>query len=589
MRKFILFILIGSLAVAGAGCSKGAANSVNGTTGAGGSDGSDTSSGDTSATSVVVEVTDTDLQNADLQIPTVLELTASSEVKAVEDIVILYTNDVHCAVENNLGYRSVEVMRDTLESAGKSVILVDSGDSIQGDYIGSLTDGEAIVKIMNSLGYDAMALGNHEFDYGVDRLQELDTIADFDFVSCNFIDKETGKTVFKPYSMVECDGIKFAFIGISTPDTFKSSTPAYFQDEDGNFIYDMCADETGDLLAEAVTQTAAQAREDGADYVIALSHLGIEMTLSPFTSAELIPQISGVDAYLDGHSHSTVDSNYVKDADGHAVPVSQTGTKLSSIGMLTFDENGAISTTLINSAEVEAVIEEEVSVLDEELDVVIGKTDFPLIITDPANDKRIVRLAETNLGDFVTDAIRDYTGADIAIINGGGLRADLPSGDITNRNIQSVMPFNNEVSMISCSGQQILDALEYSVIYYPNEFGGFLQVSGLTFDVDVDVPSGVAVDDMGMFIGIEGDSRRISNVMVNGEPLDPAGQYTLGGISYTLLNSGDGYTMFSDCEILLSSSITDNRMLVEYITDKLGGVISEDYSDPYGQDRINFK
>lgn len=589
MRKFILFILIGSLAVAGAGCSKGAANSVNGTTGAGGSDGSDASSGDTSATSVVVEVTDTDLQNADLQIPTVLELTASSEVKAVEDIVILYTNDVHCAVENNLGYRSVEVMRDTLESAGKSVILVDSGDSIQGDYIGSLTDGEAIVKIMNSLGYDAMALGNHEFDYGVDRLQELDTIADFDFVSCNFIDKETGKTVFKPYSMVECDGIKFAFIGISTPDTFKSSTPAYFQDEDGNFIYDMCADETGDLLAETVTQTAAQAREDGADYVIALSHLGIEMTLSPFTSAELIPQISGVDAYLDGHSHSTVDSNYVKDADGHAVPVSQTGTKLSSIGMLTFDENGAISTTLINSAEVEAVIEEEVSVLDEELDVVIGKTDFPLIITDPANDKRIVRLAETNLGDFVTDAIRDYTGADIAIINGGGLRADLPSGDITNRNIQSVMPFNNEVSMISCSGQQILDALEYSVIYYPNEFGGFLQVSGLTFDVDVDVPSGVAVDDMGMFIGIEGDSRRISNVMVNGEPLDPAGQYTLGGISYTLLNSGDGYTMFSDCEILLSSSITDNRMLVEYITDKLGGVISEDYSDPYGQDRINFK
>lgn len=589
MRKFILFILIGSLAVAGAGCSKGAANSVNGTTGASGSDGSDASSGDTSATSVVVEVTDTDLQNADLQIPTVLELTASSEVKAVEDIVILYTNDVHCAVENNLGYRSVEVMRDTLESAGKSVILVDSGDSIQGDYIGSLTDGEAIVKIMNSLGYDAMALGNHEFDYGVDRLQELDTIADFDFVSCNFIDKETGKTVFKPYSMVECDGIKFAFIGISTPDTFKSSTPAYFQDEDGNFIYDMCADETGDLLAETVTQTAAQAREDGADYVIALSHLGIEMTLSPFTSAELIPQISGVDAYLDGHSHSTVDSNYVKDADGHAVPVSQTGTKLSSIGMLTFDENGAISTTLINSAEVEAVIEEEVSVLDEELDVVIGKTDFPLIITDPANDKRIVRLAETNLGDFVTDAIRDYTGADIAIINGGGLRADLPSGDITNRNIQSVMPFNNEVSMISCSGQQILDALEYSVIYYPNEFGGFLQVSGLTFDVDVDVPSGVAVDDMGMFIGIEGDSRRISNVMVNGEPLDPAGQYTLGGISYTLLNSGDGYTMFSDCEILLSSSITDNRMLVEYITDKLGGVISEDYSDPYGQDRINFK
>ncbi len=577
MKRFISFILIGSLAVAGTGCSKGAAN------GAGESDVADASSGGASAASVITVVT-----NADSQMPTVLELPASSEVKAIEDIVILYTNDVHCAVEDNLGYRSVEVMKNTLESAGKSVILVDSGDYIQGDYIGSLTDGEAIVKIMNSLGYDAAAVGNHEFDYGIDKLEELSSMADFDFISCNFMDKETGNTVFKPYSMVECDGVKFAFIGISTPDTFKSSTPAYFQDENGNFIYDMCGDETGDLLAQTVTRTAAQAREDGADYVIALSHLGIEMTLSPYTSAELIPKISGVDAYLDGHSHSTVDNNKVKDADGHAVPVSQTGSKLSSIGMLTFDENGAISTTLVDCAEVEAVIDEEVSVLDKELDVVIGKTDFPLIINDPSSGNRIVRLAETNLGDFVTDAIRDYTGADIAIINGGGIRADLPFGDITNRNIQSILPFNNEVSMISCSGQQILDALEYSVIYYPNEFGGFLQVSGLTFDVDVDVSSGVVVDDMGMFVGIEGDSRRVSNVMVNGEPLDPARQYTLGGISYTLLNSGDGYTMFSDCEILLSSSITDNRMLVEYITDKLVGVISEDYSDPYGQGRINF-
>lgn len=569
MKKFISFVLIGTLALAGAGCSNGAANEAGG---ANESNAASTSSG----------ASDTS------QIPAVLELPASSEVKAMEDIVILYTNDVHCAVETNLGYRSVELVRNSLEGVGKNVILVDSGDSIQGDYIGSLTDGEAIIEIMNSLGYDAMALGNHEFDYGVDRLQELDTIADFDFVSCNFIDKETGNTVFKPYSMVECDGVKFAFIGISTPDTFKSSTPAYFQDEDGNFIYDMCGDETGDLLAQTVTQTAAQAREDGADYVIALSHLGIESTLSPYTSSELIPMISGVDAYLDGHSHTTVDNNTVKDADGHAVPVSQTGTKLNRIGMLTFDENGAIQTKLIDCAEVDAVIDGKTTALDAELDVVIGKTDFPLIITDPASGNRLVRLTETNLGDFVTDAVRDYTGADIAIINGGGIRADIPTGDITNRNIQTVMPFNNEVSMISCSGQQILDALEYSVMFYPNEFGGFLQVSGLTFDVDVDVPSGVVVDEMGMFVGIEGDSRRISNVMVNGEPLDPARQYTLGGISYTLLNSGDGYTMFSDCEVLLSSSITDNRMLVEYITDKLGGAISEDYSDPYGQGRINF-
>ena len=535
------------------------------------------------------DIAGSDLNNSspeDIQI-TVPEIPEDTQA-ILDNIVILYTNDVHCAVNDNLGYRTLGVMKESLESIGKDVILVDCGDSIQGSYIGSLTQGEAIINIMNSLEYDVMAIGNHEFDYGVDRLIELSSLASFDFVSCNFRDNTTGENIFKPYSLIDCNGVTIAFLGISTPETVTSSTPTYFQDSDGNYIYDFCGDDTGDLLASTVTAAAAAARSEGADYVVALSHLGIDASCSPYTTSELIPKISGVDAYLDGHSHSTVNNVVVTDADGIGVPVSQTGTGLTSIGMLTFTESGKFTTQLIDCNNTGSVIVNEEAALEATMDVVVGHTDFPLIINDPATDTRIVRLTETNLGDLATDAIRDYTGADIAIINDGGLRSDIPAGDITNRSIINVMPFNNEISMISCSGQQILDALEYSVSAYPAEFGGFLHVSGITFDVDVNIESGVVTDEIGMFVSVEGDARRVSNVMVNGEPIDPNRQYTLAGISYILLNSGDGYSMFSDCEVLLTSSIIDNQLFISYISDTLGGVIGEEYSDPYGQGRINF-
>lgn len=508
---------------------------------------------------------------------------------ALEDIVILYTNDVHCAVdEGAIGYETVSSVKASLEAAGKYVLVVDSGDAIQGNAIGSFSEGESIVNIMNEVGYDAMALGNHEFDYGIDRLIELSEEADFEFLSCNFKDA-SGETVFEPYTIVECEDISIAFVGITTPMTYNSSTPTFFQDGNGNLIYSFSEDSEGDELAEAVNEAAAAARSEGADYVIALSHLGFDYNCSPYTSTEIIHKIEGIDVFLDGHSHTVLESLNCIDKNGNCVLLSQTGTKFANIGMLTFDADGKITAKLLDASSTASVIDSELTNLNEIASQVVGSTPFDLTINDPSNpDLRIVRLTETNLGDLTADSMRAYTGADIAFCNGGGIRAAIPAGDITGTDVLAVFPFCNYISMISLSGQQILDALEYSVSFYPNEFGGFLQVSGITFDVDVNIQSGVVTDDLGMFVSIEGEERRVSNVMVNGEAIDPNATYSVAGNTYTLLNEGDGYTMFDGAEVLLESSVLDHQVFMNYISSFDDGIVSEDYSNPYGSGRINF-
>ena len=508
---------------------------------------------------------------------------------ALEDIVILYTNDVHCAVdEGAIGYETVSSVKASLEASGKYVLVVDSGDAIQGNAIGSFSEGESIVNIMNEVGYDAMALGNHEFDYGIDRLIELSEEADFEFLSCNFKDA-SGETVFEPYTIVECEDISIAFVGITTPMTYNSSTPTFFQDGNGNLIYSFSEDSEGDELAEAVNEAAAAARSEGADYVIALSHLGFDYNCSPYTSTEIIHKIEGIDVFLDGHSHTVLESLNCIDKNGNCVLLSQTGTKFANIGMLTFDADGKITTKLLDASSTASVIDSELTNLNEIASQVVGSTPFDLTINDPSNpDLRIVRLTETNLGDLTADSMRAYTGADIAFCNGGGIRAAIPAGDITGTDVLAVFPFCNYISMISLSGQQILDALEYSVSFYPNEFGGFLQVSGITFDVDVNIQSGVVTDDLGMFVSIEGEDRRVSNVMVNGEAIDPNATYSVAGNTYTLLNEGDGYTMFDGAEVLLESSVLDHQVFMNFISSFDDGIVSEDYSDPYGSGRINF-
>ena len=500
------------------------------------------------------------------------------------DIVILYTNDVHCAVDDNLGYTGLATVKNALEAQGKHVVLVDNGDAVQGDTIGTLSNGEYIIDIMNEVGYDVATPGNHEFDYGMDQFFALTEKANFPYVSANFVDND-GNTVLDPYVIKDVAGVKIAFVGISTPKTITTSTPKYFQDDNGNYIYSFQQDETGEKLYAAVQSAVDAARAEGAQFVIALAHLGIEEDCSPWTSSEVIVNTTGIDAVLDGHSHSMIQGEKVKNKDGAEVLLSSTETKLAYIGCLTIKDDGSMSTTLISDNGMKEFIGGIQEEFEELVNTVVASTDVDLIIKDPASGERIVRVSETNLGDLCADAYRAMSGADVAIVNGGGVRADIPAGDITYGQIIAVHPFGNEMCVVECTGQEILDALELGCSKLPAESGGFLQVSGMTYTVDLNVESTVKLDENGMFVEVEGE-RRVKDVTIGGEPLDPEKTYTLASHNYKLKDCGDGYSMFADNVFLQDSVMIDNQVLINYIVDVLGGTVGEEYADPYGQGRI---
>ena len=500
------------------------------------------------------------------------------------DIVILYTNDVHCGVDDNLGYTGLATVKNALEAQGKHVVLVDNGDAVQGDTIGTLSNGEYIIDIMNEVGYDVATPGNHEFDYGMEQFLALTEQANFPYVSANFVDSD-GNTVLDPYVIKDVAGVKIAFVGISTPKTITTSTPKYFQDDNGNYIYSFQQDETGEKLYAAVQSAVDAARAEGAQFVIALAHLGIEEDCSPWTSSEVIVNTTGIDAVLDGHSHSMIQGEKVKNKDGAEVLLSSTETKLAYIGCLTIKDDGSMSTTLISDNGMKEFIGGIQEEFEELVNTVVASTDVDLIIKDPASGERIVRVSETNLGDLCADAYRAMSGADVAIVNGGGVRADIPAGDITYGQIIAVHPFGNEMCVVECTGQEILDALELGCSKLPAESGGFLQVSGMTYTVDLNVESTVKLDENGMFVEVEGE-RRVKDVTIGGEPLDPEKTYTLASHNYKLKDCGDGYSMFADNVFLQDSVMIDNQVLINYIVDVLGGTVGEEYADPYGQGRI---
>ena len=523
----------------------------------------------------------------------------AAEPDESKGIVVLYTNDVHCAVDDNIGYAGVAAYKNAYEKAGYEVVLVDSGDAVQGATIGTLSKGEYIVEIMNELGYAAAAVGNHEFDYGMDRFMELTELADYDYVAANFVDKD-GNLVVDAYTIVEAGGHKIAFVGAATPETFTSSSPAYFQDENGNFIYGFCEGGDGSDFYAAIQSAVDSAVAEGADIVIVLSHLGTNLESAPYSASDLIENTNGIDAVLDGHSHSVWAGEIVLNKDGEEVLLSSTGTKLENLGSLTIvdTEDGIDFTTELHHevifqddamAAFVAGIKEEYAELAQ---TVVAKTDVDLTIVDPTltdsegKPLRIVRSQETNLGDLCADAYRAMSGADIAFVNGGGIRTSIPAGDITYEQIISVHPFGNAMCVVEATGQEILDALEMSARKLPSENGGFLQVSGISFDIDMSVEPTVVTDDKGLFVEVSGD-RRIKNVKVGDAPIDPDATYTLASHNYMLKESGDGINMFADNVLLQDSVLLDNQVLIKYITEYLGGVVGAEYADLYGQGRIN--
>ncbi len=519
------------------------------------------------------------------------------------DIVILFTSDVHCGVDQGFGYAGLQQVRDYLIAQGNDVILVDNGDSVQGEPIGTMTKGEALVDLMNKMGYSVAIPGNHEFDYGMDQFLALTEKAEFPYISCNFNLK--GDLVFDPYVIRELAGKKVAFVGVTTPKTLTSSTPSYFMDENHEFIYGFFQDENGEAVYNAVQTAVDSARAEGADYVVVMGHIGNEAVSIPWTYDDVISHTSGIDVFLDGHSHDT-DHLTVKNKDGDDVLRAACGTKLAAIGWCRITADGEMSTGLYNwnnkvaapellgidnemSRAVAAASEE----LNRKLNEVVASTAVELTINDPIEVQengapiRMIRRAETNLGDLCADAYRAQSGADIAFVNGGGIRVSIPAGDITLSNILSVHPFGNALCVIEVKGQQILDALEWGSRAVPSETGGFLQVSGLSYEIHSYIESPCQSDENGLFTGVQGE-RRVKNVLVNGEPIDPEKTYTLAGHDYMLLSNGDGYSMFDGAPLLQDRVKLDNQVLIDYITESLGGVIGEEYEDPYGQGRIVF-
>ncbi len=508
-----------------------------------------------------------------------------------EEVAIIYTNDVHCGISDHIGYSGLAAYKKELEAAGKQVLLVDAGDSIQGGVIGALSSGEYPLEIMNDIGYDVATIGNHEFDYGMEQFMKLKDEAKFPYVCCNFMDLTTNQSVFDAYQMFTFGDIDVAFVGITTPKTITSSTPKYFQNEAGEFIYGFCQDKSGQKLYDTVQSAIDDARNAGADYVIGLAHLGVEAVASPWMSTEVIANTTGMDALIDGHSHTVMPEEHVKNKAGKPVVLTQTGTKLANIGTLTIDTTGKLSSSLTDStyetkdADTDAYIAGIMEQFEEQLSKVIGTSEVELVVNDPETDVRIVRTAETNLGDFCADAYLAVTGADIAFSNGGGIRAAVPAGEITYGDIINVHPFGNAICVIEATGQQILDALELGVMDMPEENGGFEQAAGINFEIHLDIPSSVILDENGMFVSVDGDYR-VQNVKVGEEELDLKKTYMLAGNSYSLQNSGDGLSMFQGNKVVQDSIIVDAEALIQYIQEDLGGVIGQEYAEPYGQERI---
>ena len=520
-------------------------------------------------------------------------------------VCILYTSDVHCAVDKGFGLAGVAAIRQSLEGQGYTTILVDNGDSIQGEAIGTISSGEAIIKLMNAMHYDIAVPGNHEFDYGVARFLELAEMSDFQWLSCNF--NKGGELLFKPYIIKEAAGKKIAFVGVTTPMTLTSSTPANFQDSNGNFIYGFLQDDTGQALYDAVQSAIDSARAEGADLVYVLAHMGMYGNYSRYSYDELIRHTTGIDVFLDGHSHDT-EQVVMLDKEGRKVVRSACGTQLGSIGYSFISADGKVEDTNIwtwnNSVsaqelfgidnDISKTLEEAHKELQALLGKVVARSDVELTIYDPVEKDsagkpiRMIRRAETNLGDLCADAIREAGGADIALTNGGGIRTSIAKGDITYENIISVFPFGNELCVIEATGQQILDALEWSAKSIPGEFGGFQQVSGITFTIDVSVSTPCKADSNGMFAGVEG-KRRICDVKVGGKPIDPKATYTVAALDYLVFENGDGHTSFDGCKVLQDRVKLDNLVLIDYIVEVFGSGQGARYADPYGDGRITIK
>ena len=525
-----------------------------------------------------------------LAAPAMADEAVTTAAPAADAVTILYTNDVHTYIDKDLRYSTVAGYRDTLTN----VLLVDAGDHVQGTAYGSMDEGATIVKLMEAARYDLATLGNHEFDYGMARALSVATGGKVPYISCNFfqIDPKTGEAVadvLDGVKIFEVAGKKIAFVGITTPESFTKSTPSYFQNEKGEYIYDIPGGDDGsDLYFCVQAAIDAVTANDHPDYIIALGHLGDDPSSKPWTSEELIAHTTGLDAFIDGHSHSTVERREVKDKAGETVILTQTGSYLDALGQMTITADGTITTKLLTAAdlasvtpdpEVKAIEDKWISDIDTQLGEVIGS--FADVMTNyDADGNRLVRKQETNEGNFCADALYHLFDSmdldvDIAVMNGGGIRNKEATGEVTYKTCKEIHTFGNVACLLTVSGQQMLDALEWGAkdvaVDGSKECGGFLQVSGLKYTIDATIPCTVQKDDKGVWTGGPTGEYRVKDVQVLNketgayEPLKLDAKYNLAGYNYTLRDLGDGFAMFDGAVNVLDYVKTDYMVLADYV------------------------
>ena len=481
-------------------------------------------------------------------------------------IVVLYDNDVHCAID---GYAKIAGLRNAIADTA-DVAVVSSGDFIQGGTPGAISKGQYIIDIMDAVGYDAVTLGNHEFDYGTPRMFELLRRMATPVVNTNLYDISAGRNVFSPYTIKTMGDRRVAFVGVTTPGTMESEAYAFY-DDTGTLLYDLQHVDVYEQVQEAVNT----ARRAGADYVIVLSHLGEDKTKRNVDSHGLVLATRGIDVMLDGHTHSVILADTVLNKEGKPVIVTQTGTKFQNIGKLLITPDGRFSTTLLHADSaietdpyVTHVTDSVKGVMRKIVERKVCSSDVALRILDDAG-RQAVRTGETNAGDIVADAFRYVTGAEIAVVNGGGIRTECKAGNLTYGDIIALLPYDNNLMRIEVKGSTIVDMLTNLMSDLPKESGQFPQVAGMKFTAHVSTHS-------------------VSDVMVLNaktqqyEPIDLSRTYAVGTTDYCVTGGGLNNKL-KGSKVLKSGIMNYSYALIEYVTKVLNGNIDKRYAQPQGR------
>lgn len=497
-----------------------------------------------------------------------------------DNIAVLYSGDINGGVDSNIGLAGMAAYANEMKTKSRYVELVDVGNAVSGSVLASTSKGEYVVEALNAAGYTTAVPGAGEFSYGVSRLVTgLSKTASYQYVSCNFTSTITGDTVFKPYRIAAYGDTKVAYVGISDPDIM-ASYESYFKNSDGTYAYSFADGNDGKELYAAVQSAVDKAKGEGAQYIIALGSLR-DTNDAAYTAKSIIENTSGINAFINSNSGKALSGEQVRTKDGMYALLTSPGEGTKNIGVLTLSASDkTVSTQLISSYKLKDIkTKDAIDTLTKEysgdLNEAFATTSSRLAATN-GSGVRIVESSETNLGDLAADAYRTVTGADIAFVEASEIKADIAVGGMSYNDVMRALPGNKNISVAKVSGFDLLDALEMSARLYPNKNSGFLQVSGLTFDIQETVIPSVTVDGLGSFVSVD-DDYRVTNVMINGKELDLMGTYTVAGTN-DLLNGKTGYTMLTNGPLTKVNVAVDNQALITYILNNLKGSVGGAYS-----------